>query len=103
MVIVVLPGEKPIKQQEILSILETYPDLPFILIGDSGEKDPDIYLEIANQYPDRIKAIYLRGVESRTKIQDVRTLLENYSTTPALLVEDSEQAIQHARENGFID
>ncbi len=96
-------GEKPQKQKEIMSILATYPNLPFILIGDSGEKDPVIYMEIANQIPDRIKAIYLRGVDSKTKILGVRNLLKNYKTTPALLVEDGEQALQHARENGFID
>jgi len=96
-------GEKPQKQKEIMSILATYPDLPFILIGDSGEKDPVIYMEIANQYPERIKAIYLRGVESKEKILGVRNLLKNYSTTPVLLVEDSEQALQHAREHGFMD
>jgi len=95
-------GEKPQKQKEIISILETYPDLPFILIGDSGEKDPVIYMEIANQYPERIKAIYLRGVESKEKILGVKSLLENYSATPALLVEDSEQAIHHARTMGFV-
>ena len=95
-------GEKPQKQKEIMNILATYPDLPFILIGDSGEKDPVIYMEIANHYPDRIKAIYLRGVESKTKILRVRSLLENYNTTATLMVEESEQALQHARENGFI-
>lgn len=51
--------EKPQKQKEILNLLKTYPNLPFILIGDSGEHDPDIYIEIAEEFPDRILAIYL--------------------------------------------
>ena len=41
----------PQKQKEILNILKTYPKLSFILIGDSGEKDGDIYQEIASQFP----------------------------------------------------
>ncbi|WP_452231066.1 MULTISPECIES: App1 family protein [unclassified Lacinutrix] len=94
--------EKPQKQKEILDLLTTYPDLPFILIGDSGEHDPDIYIEIAELYPERIKAIYLRSVKHKKKMIRVKSLLANYKTTPALLVESSAQAIIHARENNFI-
>ncbi|MDO6596257.1 DUF2183 domain-containing protein [Oceanihabitans sp. 2_MG-2023] len=96
------PDEKPQKQKEILDLLKTYPNLPFILIGDSGEHDPDIYIEIATLFPERIKAIYLRSVKHKKKMLRVKGLLENYKTTPALLVESSVQAITHARENGFI-
>ena len=95
-------NEKPQKQKEIINLLKTYPNLPFILIGDSGEHDPDIYIEIAEQYPDRIKAIYLRSVAHEKKMIRIRGLLENYKKTPALLVDTSEEAIVHARENGFI-
>jgi phosphatidate phosphatase APP1 len=95
-------AEKPQKQKEILNLLKTYPHLPFILIGDSGEHDPDIYIEIAEKYPDRILAIYLRSVKHKKKIIRVKAILENYNTTPALLVETSEQAIEHARKNHFI-
>lgn len=92
----------PEKQKEILNILKTYPNLPFILIGDSGEHDPDIYIEIAKQYPNRILAIYLRSVAHKKKMERVKKKLNNYNTTPALLVESSNQAISHARKNGFI-
>jgi phosphatidate phosphatase APP1 len=94
--------EKPQKQKEILNLLKTYPKLPFILIGDSGEHDPDIYMEIAEEYPDRILAIYLRSVQHKKRMLRVRGIVENYKTTPILLVESSAQAIEHARENGFI-
>lgn len=94
--------EKPQKQKEILNLLKTYPELPFILIGDSGEHDPDIYIEIAEEHPGRILAIYLRSVQHKKKMLRVRNLIENYQTTKVLMVESSEQAIEHARENGFI-
>jgi phosphatidate phosphatase APP1 len=96
------PKEKPQKQKEILNILETYPDLPLILIGDSGEHDPDIYLEIAEAFPDRILAIYLRSVKHKRKMIRVRGLFEKYDTVPVLLVDHSRQAIEHAVENNFI-
>ena len=94
--------EKPQKQREILDILKTYPDLKFILIGDSGEYDADIYIEIAEQHPNSILAIYLRSVDHKRKMKRIRGLFENYKLTPVLLVESSEQAVAHARENGFI-
>ncbi|WP_179354201.1 App1 family protein [Winogradskyella vidalii] len=94
--------EKPQKQNEIINLLKTYPHLPFILIGDSGEHDPDIYMEIAEAFPNRILAIYLRSVKHKKKMLRVRGLVENYKTTPLLLVENSQQAIEHARKNGFI-
>ncbi|WP_452222193.1 App1 family protein [Lacinutrix salivirga] len=94
--------EKPQKQKEIINLLKTYPKLPFILIGDSGEHDPDIYIEIAEAYPNRIKAIYLRSVKHKKKMLRVKGIVESYKSTPILLVENSKQAIEHARDNGFI-
>ena len=94
--------EKPQKQKEILNLLKTYPNLPFILIGDSGEHDPDIYMEIAEEFPDRILAIYLRSVKHKKKMMRVKGLVENYKTTMVLMVESSEQAIEHAKQHGFI-
>ncbi|MGD8785772.1 MAG: DUF2183 domain-containing protein [Thioalkalispiraceae bacterium] len=46
----------------ITHLLETYPQRRFILVGDSGEKDPDIYASIAKKYPNRIIKIYIHDV-----------------------------------------
>lgn len=94
--------EKPQKQREIINILKTYPELNFILIGDSGEHDADIYIEIAEAFPDRILAIYLRSVRHRKRMLRVKGLFENYKTTPVLLAEDSRQIHEHAVKKGFI-
>lgn len=95
-------SEKPQKQKEITNILETYPNLRFILIGDSGEYDADIYINIARSYPNRILAIYLQSVPDRKRMQRISKLLENYKDTPTLVVRKSEEAMAHARQNGFI-
>jgi phosphatidate phosphatase APP1 len=94
--------DKPQKQLEILNLLKTYPKLTFILIGDSGEYDADIYKEIALLYPQRIRAIYLRSVNSSKRMKRVKNLFENYTTTPVLFVDDSSQAVDHAKKMGFI-
>ncbi|WP_242130691.1 App1 family protein [Aestuariivivens marinum] len=95
--------EKPQKQKEILNLLKTYPKLNFILMGDSGEYDPDIYLEIARQYPNRILAIYLRSVNHQKRTLRVSSLYEGFESTPVLFMESSEQAIIHAKKHGFIN
>lgn len=50
------------KYKEIEQILNAYPHLPFILIGDSGQEDPVIYREVVKNHPGRILAVYIRDV-----------------------------------------
>jgi len=95
-------SEKPHKQKEIINILNTYPELNFILIGDSGEHDASIYTDIAMQYPNRILCIYLRSVNHKGRMHRVKSIVDNFRTTPVLLVETSLAAEEHARASGFI-
>jgi phosphatidate phosphatase APP1 len=97
-----LKPEKPHKQKEILNILKTYPDLNFILMGDSGEHDASIYTDIAVQYPDRILAIYLLSVSHKRQMRRIKSIVDNFKTTPVLMVDSAAQAEDHARENGYI-
>lgn len=94
--------EKPHKQKEMINILNTYPHLNFILIGDSGEHDPRIYTDIAMKFPDRILAIYLRTVKHKKRMRKVKDLIENFTSVPVLSIETSEEAEIHAKEHGFI-
>jgi len=50
------------KRQVIEPILERYPRRKFILVGDSGEKDPEVYAHIARKYPEQVSRIYIRDV-----------------------------------------
>jgi phosphatidate phosphatase APP1 len=95
-------GDRPQKHIEIINILKTYPKLKFILIGDSGEYDADIYMDVAETFPGRILAIYLRSVNHKKKMLRVSRLYKDYKTTPVLLVKSSDFALQHARQHGFI-
>ena len=51
------------KIDQIKSIIERYPKHHFILIGDSGEHDPDVYAKIYQLFPKNIKAIQIRAVK----------------------------------------
>ena len=91
------------KSQAIEAILATYPRLPFVLIGDSAEEDPQIYSEIVRRYPKRIRAIYIRSVD-RGKIAQIEKLIVEVARTGCQLVlaADTEAAAAHAAGDGLL-
>jgi phosphatidate phosphatase APP1 len=50
------------KATVIRAIVGLFPQRRFVLIGDSGEKDPEIYGDIARRFPDRVIAIFIRDL-----------------------------------------
>ena len=50
------------KLELIRNMLALYRDLPFVLIGDSGQRDPEIYAQVVREHPGRVLAIYIRNV-----------------------------------------
>ncbi len=54
------------KPPQIKQILQRYPERTFILVGDSGEFDPEIYAKIKQQFPQQIKQILIRNVTNET-------------------------------------
>jgi len=51
-----------LKERVIKDLMTSFPNRQFILIGDSGEHDPDIYGWAAVTYPDQVRQIYIRNV-----------------------------------------
>lgn len=103
-----LMASKGHKFTKIEKILQTYPKLPFILIGDSGERDPDIYLKAIKNYPGRIAAVYIRDVqpnkENTKRDKKVWARAEEAAQlgVDMLLIPDTLVAARHAVEKGFI-
>ncbi|KAL7335235.1 hypothetical protein PS15p_200735 [Mucor circinelloides] len=62
------PGQA--KRDAILRIIADFPQRRFVLIGDSGEIDLEIYTRIASEFPDQILKIYIRDVTT----PDARTI-----------------------------
>ena len=54
------------KPVAIEAIIDRYPNRNFILVGDSGEQDPEVYAAIMHKYPDRILGIYIRNVTNES-------------------------------------
>lgn len=61
------PGQA--KREAILQILLDFPQRKFVLIGDSGEIDLEIYTRIAAEYPDQIMKIFIRDVTTPDPIK----------------------------------
>jgi phosphatidate phosphatase APP1 len=98
-------GHRRHKLAIIHQLFDFYPDLPFILIGDCGQEDPEIYHEIVHKYPDRILAVYIRSVSQtdrrRESVQKLATEVEAAGST--LLLTGSTLAMaRHAVDNGWI-
>jgi phosphatidate phosphatase APP1 len=53
------------KRHLIDAMMRLYADMPFVLIGDSGQRDPEIYREIVARHGARVRAVYIRDVEAR--------------------------------------
>ena len=102
--------ESPLRHQQhkietIRQILDTYPALPFLLIGDSGQEDPEIYREVVWLYPNRILAIYIRNVSrDARRIGAIRALAEQLAAAGSTLIlaDDTLAAAQHAAKQGWI-
>ncbi len=90
----------------IRKVLDVNPQLPFVLIGDSGQQDPEIYAQVVQENPGRIKAIYIRDVSTgQQRDEDVNLLIKatQQFNVPMLLVADTVAAAEHAASLGLID
>jgi len=74
-----LPSRKSSKRRVIERILEDFPRRRFLLVGDSGERDPEVYAAVARRYPQRVPAVLIREVAGRTSPEKVRARLARLS------------------------
>lgn len=55
------------KYREIKKVISLFEQTDFILIGDSGELDFDIYQRVLNEHPDRIRQIIINKAGNKEK------------------------------------
>ncbi|MBZ9751200.1 App1 family protein [Deinococcus sp. HMF7604] len=99
-----LGGHGGYKHGVIERIFQRFPDLPFVLVGDSGEKDPEIYAEVVQRHPNRVLAVYIRDVTEATRDEGVMKLREEVrrAGVDLVLAADSLNAASHAMAMGLI-
>jgi phosphatidate phosphatase APP1 len=100
----VLPSSQQFKLDQIRRILDTFPHLRFIFIGDSGQHDPEIYQQVVEDYPGRILGIYIRDVSAESRDTEVRSICEQVRKrgTEMLLSEETASAARHACQMKWI-
>ena len=91
------------KAGRIREILDLHPRLRFVLIGDSGEKDPEIYADIVRAHPDRILAVYIREVRLDPGDGRVEKVSGSWAhDVPFVLAPDTHAVRRHAAGLGLL-
>lgn len=100
------PPAKDHKLALIRAMLAVYDDAPFVLIGDSGQQDPEIYARIVREHPERVLAVYIRKVRGKPERHEaIRKLASKVAATGAELVlaDDTVAMARHAAGLGLVD
>ena len=93
------------KFDSIGTLLRTYPTLPFVLVGDTGMQDPEVYEGIVHNFPGRIRAVYLHDVSEPARDREVARIGEALAAhgVPLVRMTDARAAAEHAVAQGWID
>lgn len=93
------------KYELIERMLDIYSDRPFVLVGDSGQHDPEVYAELAGAHPGRIRVAYIRDVNQTPEREDsIRRLAEQARAagTDLVLARDSVAMARDAAARGLV-
>lgn len=97
-------GNHEHKLEKIRFLFSFFPELDFVLIGDSGQRDPSLYLQAVREFPGRVKAVYIRCIGKAHKNRqtlEIARKMEEFGVS-MLLIDNTEDAARHALINGFI-
>ena len=91
------------KFEKIKHILEFYPNLKYVLLGDDSQRDPFLYEQICKIFPVTVKAVYIRQTGKNKKETTMQILknLENLEVSVCYFKHSSE-AIAHSKAIGLI-
>ena len=91
------------KFEKIKHILEFYPNLKYVLLGDDSQHDPYLYEAICKIFPVTVKAVYIRqtGTSKKEKVISVLNNLETLNVSVCYF-KNSSEAIAHSKEMGLI-
>ncbi len=91
------------KFEKIKHILEFYPNLKYVLLGDDSQEDTRLYEAICKIFPLSIKAVYIRQTGSSQKSHITNTLSNiNTLNVEVCYFKNSAEAIEHSKAIGLI-
>lgn len=91
------------KLVQIERIFDIIREIPFILIGDSGQHDAEIYLQVIRDFPGRVKMVYIRDIDSASHKTVLKIAGEiGKLGVEMMLVTDTIEAAHHAVSKGWI-
>ncbi|WP_166134221.1 App1 family protein [Nocardioides ochotonae] len=97
-------GSRGHKLARIEEVLRLHPRLRFVLVGDSGEHDPEIYAEVVRRHPGRIAAVYIREVRMDPEDGRVEQVTDGWAhDVPFVVAADSAAVAHHAAGLGLLD
>ncbi|MCM5663154.1 App1 family protein [Galbibacter mesophilus] len=96
-------GNHSHKFDKIKDILEFYPEMRFVLMGDDSQKDPFLYQRIVKYFPKNVAAIYIRQTGKKQKEKTLEAL-ESVSSfhVATCYFRDSSEAIEHSKKIGLL-
>ncbi len=97
-------GSHQHKIEKIQMLMNLYPGMKFILIGDSGQHDPEIYAEIIAEHPGRVIAVYIREIKPITQQRRklLKAKIEDPQAPEVTFVKDTNEMISHAKTHKII-
>ena len=66
-----LTARKRSKRRAIEQIMGDFPGRRFTLVGDSGERDPEVYAAVARRRPEQVAGVFIRRVPDRAAASHV--------------------------------
>lgn len=93
------------KRDLILPMFEVYPKRRFVLLGDSGQEDPEIYSDIVRRHPGRVEVVYIRDVSrGESRREAILQLAEELrkASCDLVLARDSLEMARDAVARGLI-
>ncbi len=85
----------------INELLAVSPELPVVLIGDSGQHDPEMYDDIIQSWPGRVRLVLIRDVTSGARDEAVAELAK-HPQIPFVLAGTSKEMAEAAAGAGLI-
>ena len=92
------------KFTRIIRIIEAFPHLQFVLLGDDSQIDVNIYLSVVKHFPGKIFAVYVRqvGKTKKTETEERIKEIESHSVH-CCYFRHSAEAVIHSEKIGLID